>query len=124
MNEKILKIIKEEIAKMYEDTGVLNSYPELKEAVLKFNRLLDEGFDSIKKINSKIPKYNISNIDSMQKDKDTVDEIIQDISEIKDTLTGYAYESTQISDDEQIDVADMLEHVSKYFYSSIKYVFL
>ena len=117
MEDYIKKIISEEIQKVYEETDILTSFPELKEATLKFNRLVDEGFEDIQKIYDKTFKYNTSDIENMQKDKGVVDEFVKEIEEIKNTFSGFAYESANISDDEQIEVENMLETVKKYSYS-------
>lgn len=116
-NEVLLRIIKEEIFKMYEDNDMMIRYPELKEIVLKFNRLLDEDFDTIKKINEKIPKYNISSIDKIPKDKETIDEIVNKISILKNVFSGYVYRSEQLSDEEQIDISNMFDYIKKYYFS-------
>ena len=48
-NIDIKRIINEEIAKMYEETGLLNNFLNLKEAVLKFNRLIDSEIGGFEK---------------------------------------------------------------------------
>ena len=113
----ILNIIQEEIQKMYEETGILKTFPELKEVVLKFNRLVDEDFENVKKIYEKTFKYNISNIENIQKDKTIIDEKLKEIKTLKERLGGYAHNSPQITDEEKIEVMGMLEHVNKYLFA-------
>lgn len=113
----MLQIINEEISKVYEDTEILSSFPELKEAVLKYNRIVEESFDDAQRIYDKTFKYNVSDIEKMQSDKKTIDEMSKELSELRDRFNTYAYQSPNISDDEQIEVENMLESVKKYLYT-------
>jgi len=117
MDQFIKKIISEEIAKMYEETDILNSYPELKESVLKFNRLVDENFDNIQKVYDKTFKYNISDLDNIEKDRKEIAEYEKEFEILKNVFHGYANESANLSDDEQIEVEDMLNKVNKFLYT-------
>jgi len=116
MDQFIKKIISEEIAKMYEETNILKTYPELKESVMKFNRLVDEKFDKIKKVYDKSFKYNITDLDNLEKDMSEISEYLKEFEELKDTFNGYSKESMSLSDDEQIEVDEMFNKVNKFFY--------
>jgi len=59
MSLSIKKIIKEEIAKLFELEELLEKYPDLKEKVNVFNKLIEDNHEDLKKIEQGIFKIGI-----------------------------------------------------------------
>ncbi len=116
-NIDIKQIIKEEIAKMYEDTNLLSNFLNLKEAVLKFNRLIDNDLDVVEKIYGKLDKYNVASIDKLEKDIEEIGEFIGELEYVK-RVVGDIFDSSELTDDEEIELNSISDKVNKVYYLS------
>ena len=67
MSLSVKKIIKEEIAKLFELEELLEKYPDLKERVNIFNKLIEENHEDLKKLEQSIFKVGIGDASSKLK---------------------------------------------------------
>ena len=114
-NIDIKQIIKEEIAKMYEDTNLLSNFRDLKESVLKFNRLIDTEIDGFEKIYNRIDKYNVSSVDKIEKDLEVVDDFMMEIESVRNVIQDIIH-NHELGEDEEIELNSIFDKVNKVYY--------
>ncbi len=108
----IKSIIQEEIAKMYEDTDLLSNHLDLKESVLKFNRLMDESFDNLKTVIDKLDKYNLSSSEKMQKEIETLRELKREFESIN-TVLYTKLNGGNLTEEEEIEIESLYDKFNK-----------
>ncbi len=114
-NIDIKRIIKEEIAKMYEETNLLSNFLGLKEAALKFNRLVENDIEGVEKVYNKLDKYSVSSVEKIEKDLDVIESFMIELESVKSVVQGVINDN-ELTDSEEIELKSISDKVYKLYY--------
>lgn len=114
MSLSIKKIIKEEIAKLFELEELLEKYPDLKEKVNTFNSLVEENHEDIVKIEQGIMKVGIGEASSKLKGFDEKLQGIQDQFRAIQNYMEHFLTIDGISDQDMFVADDLAEKITMY----------